>query len=106
MMLGSKGTLPTTNDVNCSVVSQLPQFFKHSKSADLLRKSLLSHVWRVKRSKPYSCKHEWHFDLLTLVSDYYYSTESVSLQIIFCNEVKHEVKRGVEFVLFIMYYNR
>jgi len=64
MMLGSKGTLPTTNDVNCSVVSQLPQFFKHSKSADLLRKSLLSHVWRVSRSHAVSCKHERHFDLL------------------------------------------
>ena len=29
---------------NCSSAKQLPQFCKHSKSADLLRKSLLSHV--------------------------------------------------------------
>ena len=27
---------------NCSAVKQLSQFYKHSKSADLLRKSLLS----------------------------------------------------------------
>ena len=40
----------------------------HSKSADLLRKSLLSHVWRVPSSKVLSCKHERLFDLLTLVS--------------------------------------
>ena len=51
---------------NCSAAKQLPQFYKHSKSADLLRKSLLSHVWRVPSSKALSCKHERLFDLLTL----------------------------------------
>ena len=56
---------------NCSAAKQLPQFYKHSKSADLLRKSLLSHVWRVPSSKALSCKHERLFDLLTLVSSYY-----------------------------------
>ena len=44
MMLGAKGILPPTDTLDCSVVSQLPQSIKHSKSADLLRKSLLSHV--------------------------------------------------------------
>ena len=53
---------------NCSAAKQLPQFCKHSKSADLLRKSLLSHVWRVPSSKALSCKHERLFDLLTLAS--------------------------------------
>ena len=47
---------------NCSAAKQLPQFCKHSKSADLLRKSLLSHVWRVPSSKALSCKHERLFD--------------------------------------------
>ena len=46
------------NDMDCSVVSQLSQSCKHSKSADLLHKSLLSHVWRVPRSNLLSCKHE------------------------------------------------
>ena len=55
---------------NCSAAKQLPQFYKHSKSADLLRKSLLSHVWRVPSSKALSCKHERLFDLLTLASSY------------------------------------
>ena len=41
---------------------------KHSKSADLLRKLLLSHVWRVPSSKVLSCKHERLFDLLVLIS--------------------------------------
>ena len=45
-----------------------PAILKHSKSADLLRKSLLSHVWRVPSSKALSCKHERLFDLLTLAS--------------------------------------
>ena len=58
---------------NCSAAKQLPQFCKHSKSADLLRKSLLSHVWRVPSSKALSCKHERLFDLLTLASFYYKS---------------------------------
>ena len=49
---------------------QLSQFYKHSKSADLLRKSLLSHVWRVPRSKALSCKHERLFDFWTLASHY------------------------------------
>ena len=53
---------------NCSAAKQLPQFYKHSKSADLLRKSLLFHVWRVPSSKALSCKHERLFDLLTLAS--------------------------------------
>ena len=55
---------------NCSAAKQLPQFCKHSKSADLLRKSLLSHAWRVPSSKALSCKHERLFDLLTLASSY------------------------------------
>ena len=53
---------------NCSAVKQLSQFYKHSKSADLLRKSLLSHVWRIPSSKALSCKHERLFELLTLAS--------------------------------------
>ena len=53
---------------DCSAAMLLPQSSKHSKSADLLRKSLLSHVWRVPSSKALSCKHERLFDLLTLVS--------------------------------------
>ena len=44
---------------------------KHLKSADLLCKSLLSHVWRVPGSKGFSWKHERLFELLTLVSFYY-----------------------------------
>ena len=43
---------------------------KHSKSSDLLRKLLLSHVWRVPSSKVLSCKHERLSDLLTLISYY------------------------------------
>ena len=42
--------------------------YKHSKSADLLRKSLLSHVWRVPSSKFLSCKHERILELGTLAS--------------------------------------
>ena len=53
---------------NCSAARQLTQFYKHSKSADLLRKSLLSHVWRVPSSKFLSCKHERILELLTLAS--------------------------------------
>ena len=49
---------------NCSAAKQLPQFYKHSKSAELLRRSLRSHVWRITRSKALSSKHETH-DLLT-----------------------------------------
>ena len=58
MTQGSKGVLPPTMPTNCSAAKQLPQFCKHSKFADLLRKSLLSHVWRVPRLKALSCKHE------------------------------------------------
>ncbi len=54
----------------------LAQSYKHSKSADLLRKSLLSHVWRVPSSKALSCKHERLFDLLTLASSYYLRAEN------------------------------
>lgn len=38
-----------------------PAIFMFSKSADLLRKSLLSHIWRVPGSNA-SCKHERLFD--------------------------------------------
>ena len=53
---------------DCSAATLLPQSSKYSKSADLLRKSLLSHIWRVPSSNALSCKHERLFDLLTLVS--------------------------------------
>ena len=62
------GFWPQLMPTNCSAAKQLSQFCKHSKSADLLRKSLLSHVWRVPSSKALSCKHERLFDLLTLAS--------------------------------------
>ena len=39
-----------------------PVILKHSKSVDLLRKSLLSHVSRVLKSNTLSCKHEQSFD--------------------------------------------
>ena len=38
---------------NCSAASLLPQFCKHSNSADLLRKSLLSHVWAGRKYKSF-----------------------------------------------------
>ena len=76
MMLRSKGILTQLMPTNCSAAKQLPQFCKHSKSADLLRKSLLSHVWRVPSSKALSCKHERLFDLLTLASSSYLFTSS------------------------------
>ncbi len=60
------GFWPQLMPTNCSAAKQLSQFCKHSKSADLLRKSLLSHVWRVPSSKALSCEHERLFDLLTL----------------------------------------
>ena len=53
---------------DCDPATLLPQSSKYSKSADLLRKSLLSHIWRVPSSKALSCEHEQLFDLLTLVS--------------------------------------
>ena len=68
---GQKVFCPQLMPANCSAAKQLPQFCKHSKSADLLRKSLLSHVWRVPSSKALSCKHERLFDLLTLASSSY-----------------------------------
>ena len=68
---GQKVFCPQLMPTNCSAAKQLPQFYKHSKSADLLRKSLLSHVWRVPSSKALSCKHERLFDLLTLASCIY-----------------------------------
>ena len=67
---GQKVFCPQLMPTTCSAAKQLPQFYKHSKSADLLRKSLLSHVWRVPSSKALSCKHERLFDLLTLASSY------------------------------------
>ena len=68
MMLGSKGLLPPTDAHELLRSKLLPQFCKHSESVDLLRKSLLPHVWRVPSSKALSCKHERLFDLLTLAS--------------------------------------
>jgi len=53
---------------NCFAAKQLSQFYKHSKSADLLCKSLLSHVWRGPSSKAYSCKHEYLLNFLPLAS--------------------------------------
>ena len=70
---------------NCSAAKQLPQFCKHSKSADLLRKSLLSHVWRVPSSKALSCKHERLFDLLTLALLFYCSFPSSPAQRLYKN---------------------
>ena len=67
-MLGSKGLLPPTDAHELLRSKLLPQFCKHSESVDLLRKSLLPHVWRVPSSKALSCKHERLFDLLTLAS--------------------------------------
>ena len=69
-MLGSKGLLPPTDAHELLRSKLLPQFCKHSESVDLLRKSLLPHVWRVPSSKALSCKHERLFDLLTLASYY------------------------------------
>ena len=68
MMLGSKGLLPPTDACELLRRKAAPALLEHSKSADLLRKSLLFHVWRVPSSKALSCKHERLFDLLTLAS--------------------------------------
>ena len=68
MIWVSKGLLTLIWYPDCYAATQLPQSSKYSKSADLLRKSLLSHIWRVPSSKALSCKHERLFDLLTLVS--------------------------------------
>ena len=59
--VGVKGLLPPTGHelLRCKAA---PAIYKHSKSVDLLRKSLLSHVWRV-QFKALSCKHERLFDL-------------------------------------------
>ena len=43
-------------------------FAHHSKSTDLLCKSLLSHIWQVPSSKVLSCRHERLFDFLALIS--------------------------------------
>ena len=83
MMLGSKGLLPPTDAHELLRSKLLPQFCKHSESVDLLRKSLLPHVWRVPSSKALSCKHERLFDLLTLAS--YYRKEE---------RIKYEKKEG------------
>ena len=56
------GFWPQLMPTNCSAAKQLPQFCKHSKSADLLCKSLLSHVWQVPSSKVLSCRHERLFE--------------------------------------------
>ena len=64
----SKGLLTLISYPDCYAATQLPQSSKYSKSTDLRRKSLLSHIWRVPSSKALSCKHEQLFDLLTLVS--------------------------------------
>ena len=76
---------------NCSAAKQLPQFYKHSKSADLLRKSLLSHVWRVPSSKALSCKHERLFDLLTLAS----SLCQFSLAFLHFDPIDHQTEKIV-----------
>ena len=56
---------------NCSAASLLSQFFKHSNSADLLRKSLHSHVWAGRKyTKPFSCEHERFCVFSTLVLSY------------------------------------
>ena len=68
MIWVSKGLLTLIWYPDCYAATLLPQSSKYSKSADLLRKSLLSHIWRVPSSKALSCKHEQLFDLLTLVS--------------------------------------
>ena len=39
---------------------QFSQFYKYSESVDLLRKSLLPHIWRVSNVYVFSCKHERH----------------------------------------------
>ena len=50
---------------DCYAAKLLPQSSSHSKSADLFRKSLLSHVWWFPRQKAFSCKHEKRFALET-----------------------------------------
>ena len=81
MMLGSKGLLPPTDAHELLRSKLLPQFCKHSESVDLLRKSLLPHVWRVPSSKALSCKHERLFDRLTLASFHLAVNNSHILQI-------------------------
>ena len=70
MIWVSKGLLTLIWYPDCYAATLLPQSSKYSKSADLLRKSLLPHVRRVPSSKALSCKHERLFDLLTLISFY------------------------------------
>ncbi len=88
---------PQLMPTNCSAAKQLPQFCKHSKSADLLRKSLLSHVWRVPSSKALSCKHERLFDLLTLVSSSYTAKNGSCIR-----SSDDNANRGTEPALFIV----
>ena len=45
MMFGANGILPQIDATDCFIVTQFSQSCKHEKSADLLCKSLLSHVW-------------------------------------------------------------
>jgi hypothetical protein len=45
MMLGAKGILPPTDATYCFIATQFSQYYKHSESANLLRKLLLLHVW-------------------------------------------------------------
>ena len=56
-----------------------PAIFKHSESADLLRKSLLSHVRRVEGSK-LIMQARTALDLLTLILSYYYRINKTAAQ--------------------------
>ena len=51
---------------NCSAASLLPQFYKHSNSADLPCKSLLSHVWAGLKVKSLFVQARTAFHFLTL----------------------------------------
>ena len=73
---------------DCDPATLLPQSSKYLKSADLLRKSLLSHIWSVPSSNALSCKHERLFDLLTLVSLYFIIKKAVKKAIL---ETKEEI---------------
>ena len=54
-----KPSVPVINDLlRCEAA---PAILKHSKSSDLLRKSLLSHIWRVPSLKVLSRKREQLF---------------------------------------------
>ena len=62
---------------NCFAVKQLSQFYKHSNSADLLRKSLHFHVQAAPKSKILSCKPERFLNFLTLASCFYIKTKNL-----------------------------